>query len=334
MSKAADEITEAQREAAAEWLVRLDGGRRPAAFEAWLQADPRHPLAFQQALALWQALQAPVQQLAAERGAIKTARAERPRPLKAAFAWGGFAWGGFAWAGAACAAVIVGLAIWAAQPMLAGWAQNLSADAVTGYGEKRQLTLPDGSVLHLAGNSAIAIGYDERQRSIRLLRGEVYFDVRRDPARDFIVTAGDEGIVRVIGTRFDVRRGAARFDVAVESGLVEVTAGFAAAPTRLAAGQSLTIENGRVGPVLDADLGRALAWRADRLVVYREPLAQVARELERQQPGRIIIADDSLADLAVSGVFPADDPAGTLTALADTLGLRLVRLTPWLTVIH
>ncbi len=61
-------MTEAQRDAAATWLVRRQAGplspADEAAFRSWIAADPRHAEALGEAEALWRQLEEPGRRLA------------------------------------------------------------------------------------------------------------------------------------------------------------------------------------------------------------------------------------------------------------------------------
>ena len=50
------------------------------------------------------------------------------------------------------------------------------------------------------------------ERQIRLLRGEGFFSVTKDPARLFVVQSGD-GWVKVVGTQFSVERATPRLQM-------------------------------------------------------------------------------------------------------------------------
>ena len=75
----------------------------------------------------------------------------------------------------------------------------------TSYGERKQVDLPDGSVVIL--NSLSSVTYPEninkgRTRKIEL-HGEAYFDVAKDTQRTFIVKASEIEI-KVLGTKFNI----------------------------------------------------------------------------------------------------------------------------------
>jgi transmembrane sensor len=107
----------------------------------------------------------------------------------------------------------------------------LRADYVTGAGETMLVRLPDGSVMHLAADSAVQLAQDGARRGVRLLAGEAFFQVVPDAGRPFIVAAGDLSATDV-GTAFDVRLASAGAAVAVREGLVDVSYEKATPPLR------------------------------------------------------------------------------------------------------
>ena len=84
-------------------------------------------------------------------------------------------------------------------------------------------TLPDGSVVTLAPHSKFIYtpGLKGDSRTISL-EGDADFSVVSDPARPFVVLAGDI-TVRVLGTSFLVRSGPDGTEVIVTTGVVEVS---------------------------------------------------------------------------------------------------------------
>lgn len=100
------------------------------------------------------------------------------------------------------------------------------ADASAAVGQKRDITLEDGSHVVLGAQSAIKIAYSDQNRKIVLLAGEAYFDVRHDARRPFEVESWDLR-VRDIGTRFDIMQSSARTAVAVAEGEVAISSPLA-----------------------------------------------------------------------------------------------------------
>lgn len=96
-----------------------------------------------------------------------------------------------------------------------------NAEFRTALGERRQVALPDGSLMDLNSRSVVAVHYVKGQRGIELKQGEAMFSVEHDTSRPFVVDAG-AGQVTVTGTRFDVRRDDDQTRVVVEAGTVKV----------------------------------------------------------------------------------------------------------------
>src|SRR5690606_33902749 len=75
----------------------------------------------------------------------------------------------------------------------------------TRVGERRALTLADGSEVILNTDTLIEVAFDAGARDLSLHRGEAYFSVASDAARPFRVHAGG-AIVEAVGTAFTVQR--------------------------------------------------------------------------------------------------------------------------------
>jgi len=90
-------------------------------------------------------------------------------------------------------------------------------------GQNRRIDLADGSHVDLGGGSRllVSLGRSERRVELASADGEAAFDVAKDPARPFVIRAGDHAIT-VVGTEFDVRRAAGSLMVTVRRGVVEV----------------------------------------------------------------------------------------------------------------
>jgi transmembrane sensor len=141
------------------------------------------------------------------------------------------------------------------------------------------LRLPGGVVAHL--NAASTLTYVEAGGAVREveLDGQAYFEVPHDPKRTFAVRTA-AGVVRDLGTEFDVRARDSRVEVVVAKGAVELAA--AQKTVTVHAGQRSSASLGHAPrPAAPADVAAALAWMDGTLVFIDEPLASVAAELNR-----------------------------------------------------
>ncbi len=296
------------------WFARLQDSKTSqhdqAEFAGWLAASPAHQAAYEKVTQLWQsaALDAALSHYAV----IPLLPKKRTLPFQR-------------WAAAAC---IVLTSSWLL--LASGLVDRWQADAVTATGEQRRIVLSDGSAATLNTNTALAFNFVGGQRGVKILKGEAYFEVEPDKNRPFIVET-EQGTVRVVGTRFNVKAGDAA-QVDVESGIV-VCAGKHGESRQLTAGQHTSIANQGVAAVTNIDAGRTFAWLNGRLVFQDRPLAEVIAELDRYHPGAIVITGTKLAKTRVTGNYKLEDTAAIVRALADIAGARVINLSPYLTVL-
>jgi transmembrane sensor len=189
--------------------------------------------------------------------------------------------------------------------------------------------------LEVDTNTRLDVKLDGATRRVILYGGQIHIAVAPDAARPFQVEAAG-GVVRALGTAFDVRRDGDAVRVAVTEHVVRVTypRGPDGARADVAAGQTVAygpeMGLGRVGA---ANLTAATAWQRGRLVFDEKPLREVVAEMERYRPGLILIRDERLAKLPVTGVFDLKDSDALLQALVETLPIK-VRVLPWVAVIE
>jgi len=294
--------------AAAAWAARVDRGplsdEDQAALEAWAARDPRRAGAYAKALAVSAHLDR-AQGLGADfaPAAHPAAKAANRRRLLAT--------GGMLAAASAIGAVGYG-------------ALTLRGRVTTGKGDIRRAPLSDGSAVTLNTDTAIRAAFDGEMRRVDLLRGEALFDVAKDPARPFVVVAGDVR-VRAVGTSFTVRTHAdGRIGVIVREGVVEVWRGVEGKPVRLAAEHAVRVAGlGDLRPTIigAAAVDRAMAWRQGQIDLDGLTLGQAAAEFARYSDRRIVIDDPAVAGLKMTGLFSASDPDGFAKAAALSLGL-------------
>jgi transmembrane sensor len=315
---------ESALQAAQQWFVLLrdadatETDRRR--FADWLAADPAHGRAWAETEQLWARMDAVVPVL--RQRETWNERHKQSARLLSRRNW---------LRQAAAAALVVG--------GLAGYAASTDyfADHRTGIGERRSLSLADGSTVDLDAESALSVAFSAGQRRVTLHRGRAFFEVARDAARPFVVAANG-GEVRALGTAFDVKIAPAGVvHVAVSEHAVAVSIGSES--VQLGEGDALEygIAGSRrpvIGPVSRIDIASRLGWRQNRLFFQEAPLREVVADLERYRPGSIFIADDDLAELPVTGFFHSSQTDAALQTIEATLPVRLTRLTDRLVVIR
>lgn len=304
------------REQAVEWLLKREDGplgdddRR--AFEAWLAADPAHADAYARAHRLF--------------GESSDALKADPDDTRDAIRRTGG--GGALMPVLLLAGLLVfgGLFLWADGPI------RLQADARSGHDESPVVQLADGSSVQLDADSALAVDFEDGRRTVRLLKGQAWFDVAPDPDRPFVVESGDERIV-VVGTVFDVNRTADETEVTVAEGRVQVRTADGA-DVILSPQMRARVADGELGPVEEVPGGMEGTWRSGRLVFEDRPLGWVVANLARHLPERVVIADAAIAERRFTGTLDLTDPETALADLAAALDLRTARAGGILTVVY
>lgn len=313
-------------EEALRWLVVLkdraasDADRQ--AFDRWLKADPRHAAAWQRAQSVWMRLDRIGPAFANRRP--PAAVASPPPPAQRSPAIHPMGRRRFLYAAAAVTAVAVPAAMLLSRP-------GLFADHGTAVGERRTISLEDGSTVELAGASSLSVDFAAGARRVVLHDGEAFFKVSRDAARPFIVEAA-AGRTQALGTAFDIKLQGDAVSVAVVEHSVQVSV-EGRGHVVVEAGQQVRYGRQRLGAVRDADLRQVEAWRRDRLVFQEAPLGEVIADLERYRGGRIVVTDSRLRDIPVTAVFDAGQADAALDTIASSLPIRMRRLTGLLVVL-
>ncbi len=304
--------------AAAEWLVERDAGFGPgraAVFAAWRAADPRH----EAAVARTEAALALLADLPAVRVPLAARLAAEPPPVRRVH------FRPAPWAAGLAAAIAVAAAWWSFSP---GEAEQRFATAAT---RQQQVALGDGSVLDLNVSTDVQVALTPQERRVVLSAGEAHFAVAPDPARPFIVTAGDIS-VRAVGTAFTVRLGEAGVEVVVTEGKVAVARGPGREPAdapapaerqvlvageRTRVGRDAATAAARVERLSADELQQAGRWHSRVMTFTDLPLRDAVVLFNRRNAQQLVLADAALGERKIGGAFAADQVEAFVRLLAQ-----------------
>jgi transmembrane sensor len=309
-------------EQAAAWRIALAerGIETSADFESWLAQD-QNSAAWARVQAPWTFLSehaAAPEMMAARRDALdyahqqSRARYDRPRAR----------WRTFAIAASLLLSVLCSGSYWYAT----------SPDVYeTGVGERRIVKLADGSSMTIDAGSLIKVWLERSARKVELLRGQARFDVAHDTSRPFSVHAGDRTVVAT-GTSFNVDLLGSRLLVTLIEGSVLVLPDRAGGPSarqggaappqvRLSPGQQLmaVAMQGTEAQVSEVSVDKTTAWEAGELVADDERLGTIVERINRYSARPILIEDQSVRDLKISGIFKFDDSMTFTNAVSEYL---------------
>lgn len=192
------------------------------------------------------------------------------------------------------------------------------------YGERKTISLSDGTVVTLNAGSSITYkaDYNQTNRTISF-HGEGFFEVAKNPDKPFIVQYA--GLyTKVLGTSFNIRAfdKEENIDVTVATGRVEVgEIENAAHGTKTLAdlkpGQQLVYTKalGLVKLNTLSDVRKVTAWTDDVLIFKGERFEDVAIKLERWYNVKISFEQENLKNCRFKGTFKNL----SVTALLDLL---------------
>lgn len=306
------------RRRAGEWLVAKKTSDswsevEQAAFDEWLMQSPENLLAYWRLEASWDR----AQRLGATR-AIAGAAQDRTQAKD----WFAF----LRLPMAAALAILIGLG---AMVYLRGVQHTPTMQSFsTGVGGHKILKLADGTRIELTTSTAIRLAIGVR-REVWLDRGEAYFQVAHDPAHPFILKARDQRIVD-LGTKFLVRREGGQVDVLVAEGKIRIESNSIEpqhAPVSVHANEAAVADLDSVAVVRKSpeEIDAALAWRHGALVFDETSLADVAREFNRYNTIKLVLADARTASITVGGTFPTSGVTSFVRVAEHVLKVRAQR---------
>ena len=209
----------------------------------------------------------------------------------------------------------------------------------TAIGEQRSVLLEDGSRVALNTASRIEVDLRKERRFVRLIAGEVLFEVAHDATRPFEMHVGD-AVLRDVGTQFNVDMRPSGTTVTVLEGQVAVdcrasrvdldaelhSSGRRATQgvVLLAARDRMVISRSGIGlPQHDIDPAATIAWTQRQLIFEHRPLTEVAEEFNRYNVDRIELDSVELQRQEVTGVFQAQDPTSLILFLSKIPGVEI-----------
>lgn len=327
------------KEEAGYWLVKLDRNELSeedaVALREWLHSDPRHKETLIELAGLWDDMDIMAQ--LSDLFPLDQTQARTPdssrvvrgsRIMKAAVAAG---------------LLVVAGVIVLMKPDITGIdiadSGRFESTYRTAVGERKEISFPDGSVTRLNTDSRLEAAFNNDQRNIRLIEGEAHFKVAPDPARPFVVHAG-KGMVRAVGTAFNVRLREKSVEVTVSEGRVEIAStpdddndlsffdAFRPARylTTLEAGQRAEYGEQAIHSVATVEpeaISRETSWQHGMLVFNGETLEEVVEEISRYTRTEIIISDPEIRDIRIGGYFKTGEVDSLLAVLKDNFPVKV-----------
>jgi ferric-dicitrate binding protein FerR (iron transport regulator) len=191
----------------------------------------------------------------------------------------------------------------------------------------KSATLPDGTVIALNKNSVITYPdkFGRKKRKV-LLKGEAFFQVKRDEKKPFIIEAENVEI-EVLGTSFNV-------DARPDKQFVEVIVNTGKVALRSEKGKEIVLLKGERGVfsketgelVKEANKSRNyLAWKTKKLIFEDDCLADVVKDISEAYDINIELASPALKDCRLTAIYDDLSLDAILNILKETFDLSVVK---------
>ncbi|MBO9730500.1 MAG: FecR domain-containing protein [Chitinophaga sp.] len=233
-------------------------------------------------------------------------------------------WRGYAWRAAAVVALLGGLTVL--------WKMRQPTPAPVTYlvyssewGQRKMLTLPDGSAVLLNANTSVRIpsDYSHKHRHVELIKGAALFDVTGNTDDPFVVTS-KEIRTTVLGTSFLVKSYPyePQSSVSLLSGKVKVSEnnGRSSATTLSPGEQARWNEASRKMTKQSFDTIALHTWRTGKLVFSNASVREVVDQLENWYGIPFEIKGNLLNAKRFSGAFDNDKLEKVLNIFCFTAG--------------
>lgn len=221
----------------------------------------------------------------------------------------------------------------------------LPTQIVAGKGIRKQITLPDGTLVWLNADSKLSFDLNMKEKDERsvTLSGEAFFEVAHDKKHPFVVHT-DKMSVKVLGTAFNIKAYPTekKAETTLIRGSVELYVnGKTPQKFVLKPSEKFVLEDKEIQAVktkmLHPDEGRILllenidpiimgnksyieetSWTENRLVFNNETFLELAPKLERWFNVRIQIKDERIKQYRFTGIFTKETMNQALSAMQLT----------------
>ncbi|REA62642.1 hypothetical protein DSL64_06870 [Dyadobacter luteus] len=204
----------------------------------------------------------------------------------------------------------------------------------TGKNQKKKIKLSDGSLLWLNESTSVKYpaSFEPDARKVILVEGEVYFDIKRDEKRPFLVSAAGT-TTKVLGTAFNIRSYShlqnvqvtvTRGKVAVEKSVCNDTRKITKVllPNEQVSVDLKTREIKKVA----VNSANSVAWTAGKLLFDNESLGNILAVIENKFDVHVSLSDESVREYRASAEFVYSDSLDhilELLTMANSLNYKI-----------
>jgi len=236
-------------------------------------------------------------------------------------------WGKVLLRAAAVIIVLITAAFWL-------WKPGSDAGALvaisTGAGEKKEVNLPDGSIVWMNELSRLEYPRDFKKRQVSL-EGEAFFEVRKDTGNPFTIQSG-EALTTVRGTSFNIRAYPEEGDVevTVKTGEVELkSTEVSERRVKLSPGDAGIFKKQNKQVVkIEKRNNNSDAWKTRSITFDHASVAEVIQVLERYFEVNIEVTNQAILKCKFkTSVLPNPALEDIIKLMEFTMDLKVIKQT-------
>lgn len=189
-------------------------------------------------------------------------------------------------------------------------------------GSRVKFSLPDGTTGWLNSGSSLDYQTPFRKNRKLNLRGEAYFDVAHNANQPFEISSG-KALIKVLGTKFNLSAYPVEkyIEVVLEEGKVVFSLPEESENVVIKPSERVVFEDGKISRST-TDPSKFTAWVEGKLVFRGDPMAEVARRIERWYNVDVRLVDEEIDNYVFRGTFQDDSLEEVLRVLCMTSPLK------------
>lgn len=199
-----------------------------------------------------------------------------------------------------------------------------SSDAITittNYGERKEIKLPEGSLIWL--NASSTITYDEKNPRAIYLEGEAFFEVAKNKKVPFTVDTPDHIRVKALGTSFNVKSygNKAYTETVLLTGKVEVSSDKHFKEKILMDPKDKVTfykKDKRIEQTVEKTTNTIIGWKEGKIIFKNKSFREIATDLSIQYNIKINFENEQVSNSNFTGTFEENTP---IQEILETLQL-------------
>lgn len=216
--------------------------------------------------------------------------------------------------------------------LLGFWVSTAMVTVQTKYGEKKNITLPDGSIVILNANSSITyplLWRINHQRNV-VLKGEAYFkvvhlnnDLQHIAEKDRFRVQTQRLHIEVLGTEFDVKDRNQTAKISLTRGSVSVLSLISGKHYILKPKQMALETKEEALKIVTSDPAVEQAWVDGNRKMQKTRVRDILQEFEDVYGRHVSLSDPRMAEVQIDGTISFNSEDGVLFTLANILNANV-----------